>query len=242
MKKLIVFVLLAVIFALSAIPVAAESNRLVDKADLLTAAEEEKLAAILDETSERLKYDIVVIAVDTMQHHDTDGYAAYYAQRTFEHYDYGYGEKKQGALLLISMEYDDFAIYSPDMSDYTVTAIGNDVSPYLSSGDYYDAFVAFAERIEGEVVTSSEFPLLRNIAIAVIVGLVIAFVVVSVMKGKLKTVRSRDHAREYVRAGSFDLQHSRDLYLYSTVTRVPRPRNNSNGGSRGGGGRMSGKF
>ena len=242
MKRFIVFALLVCVFTCFALPAFAKSDRLVDRADLLTDVEEEKLVAILDEMSERLEYDVVVIAIDTMEHNNTDGYSAYYAQRTFEHYGYGYGENERGVLLLISMEYGDFAIYSPDMSDYTVNSIGSYVAPYLSSGDYYDAFVAFAERVEGEVVSASKFPLLRNIAIAVIVGLLIAFIVVSVMKGKLKTVRSRDHAREYVREGSFDLQHSRDLYLYSTVTRVPRPRNNSNGGSRGGGGRMSGKF
>ena len=241
MKKFIVFALLVLLLSLSVMPVAAEYGRLVDRADLLTDAEEEALVSTLDELSERLKYDVVVIAIDSMQHVDTADYASYYAERTFYHYGYGYGEDEQGILLLVSMEYNDWAIFSTDMSEYTRASIGRIVAPYLSEGDFYGAFNAFAKEVETEMAGAFDFPLLRNIAIALGAGLVIAFIVVSVMKGQLKSVRSRDHAREYVREGSFDLQHSRDLYLYSTVTRVPRPRNNSSGGGRSRGG-TSGKF
>lgn len=238
MKKFVVFVIIIGVFALSALTASAEDAlRLVDGANLLTDVEEEKLLSILNETSERLEYDVVIITVNSIGRSDPE----YYAENMF--YDNGYGVDGEGALFLISMENRDWAIYSTDMSNSTVRAVGNSASNHLAVGDYYGAFTAFAAGIEEEKVSETAFPLLRNIIIALAVGLVVAFIVVTVMKGKLKTVRACDNAKNYVRDGSFNLQHSRDLYLYSTVTRVPRPKNNSGGGrAGGGGGRASGKF
>jgi uncharacterized protein len=74
-----------------------------------------------------------------------------------------------------------------------------------------------------------------------VIGLVIALIVTGVMKGKLKTVRPKHAAADYVRPGSMDLRVRRDLYLYRTVSRRPRPKSTSSGGSSGsrrsGGGR-----
>ena len=130
-----------------------------------------------------------------------------------------------------------------DLGDYTLELMGEELVPYLSEDDYYGAFAKFVERAEYDVIEASKFPYLGSIVISLGVGFIIAFIVVTIMKGKLKTVRSCDDAHEYVRKGSFNLKHSRDLYLYSTVTRVAKPKNTSNGGrSGGGGGHARGKF
>lgn len=244
MKKFVVFVIILSLFAaFSVLAFADEGVRLVDGANLLTDSEEAQLLALLDETSSRAQCDIVVVTAESIGNANPETYV----ENLFKEGGYGFGESGDGALFLISMEYRDWAIYSSNLSDSTVEDIGNDAAYYLSDGRYYDAFVTFADGIESKLASSEDgdgaFPLLRNIIIALVVGLVIAFISVSVMKGKLKTVRACNNAKNYVRDGSFNLKHSRDLYLYSTVTRVPRPKNNTSGGGRsGGGGRASGKF
>jgi uncharacterized protein len=248
MKK---YLVIAIIFALSltlAVSVFADNApRVIDNADLLTDEEEEKLSTLFDEVGARQNYDVVVYTVETLEEEFGTWDASYYAQRLFE--SDGYGADREGTVLLISMAERDWGIYSTDMDDATVESIGETVVPYLSDGDYYGAFVKFAESVETSVIEGAKFPLDGMIVMSVIFGFIVAFIVVTVMKGKLKSVRSCDNAREYVRNGSFELKHSRDLYLYSTVTRIAKPKNTSGSGGRsggggfgGGGGRASGKF
>lgn len=62
--------------------------------------------------------------------------------------------------------------------------------------------------------------------ICVIIGVAIGFVVVSIMKGQLKSVRPNSGAAEYIAADSFSLNLSQDIFLYANTTRVPRNTNN----------------
>jgi len=66
------------------------------------------------------------------------------------------------------------------------------------------------------------------------------------MKGQLKSVRFKSAASDYTKAGSMNVTESRDLFLYRTVSRREKPRENSGGSSthtsssgrsHGGGGR-----
>ena len=83
----------------------------------------------------------------------------------------------------------------------------------------------------------------RNIIISIAIGFVIALIVVSSMKQKLKTVELQRDATTYVKQGSMQVNVERDFFLYSTITRVAKPKNNgssthtsSSGRSHGGGG------
>ena len=129
------------------------------------------------------------------------------------------------------LEYTDTDDKLPDsktMSEYFLEDLGND--------DYYGGIMGFLEGIESEL----SFPWLLNIVIAVAIGLIMGFIVVTSMKGKLNTVRFAQNAHNYVRDGSFNLEKSRDLYLYSTITRVAKPKNNSGSGGGGGSSRSGG--
>ena len=54
---------------------------------------------------------------------------------------------------------------------------------------------------------------------AAVLAMVIALVIVSGMIGKLKQAASQSEAKVYVREGSFDVQVSRDTYMYETTQR-----------------------
>ncbi len=236
MKKIVVFAITLVLslsFVVSAFATVDRNPLFVDGAGLVTKDEAKEISKRLEEISEKNNYDVVIYTVDSFEGDDPRVFAA-----DFFEAHYGYGTNKTGTILLISMEERDWALVShgegidkiPD-----IYALDGYFLDYLSNDEYAQAFMCFADEVESCI----EFQLVPSLIMSVIIGFIVAFVVTAIMKGKLKTVKSCDNAREYVRKGSFDLKHSRDLYLYSTVTRVARPKNNSSGGGNHGGFRSS---
>jgi len=61
------------------------------------------------------------------------------------------------------------------------------------------------------------------ILIALGIGIVIAFIVVLIMKSQLKSVHFQAAANNYIKENSLNVTLSRDIFLYSTVTRVAKP-------------------
>ena len=68
---------------------------------------------------------------------------------------------------------------------------------------------------------------LLKIVVCLLIGLAVGLTVTLLMKRSMSTVRKQKRADTYVKEGSFSLTESRDLFLYSTVTRV-RVNNNNN--------------
>lgn len=85
------------------------------------------------------------------------------------------------------------------------------------------------------------------IPISLGVGILIAFLIVHGMKSKLKTVKKRNEANNYVRNGSLNINENYESFLYSEVskTKIQKQNTSSNNGSNnsssgtkhGGGGR-----
>ena len=70
--------------------------------------------------------------------------------------------------------------------------------------------------------------------IAAIVGLVAAVVVVLILRGQLKTVRAQRGAADYTRPGSMQITSRYENFLYRTVDRTAKPKDNGGSGSGGG--------
>lgn len=67
---------------------------------------------------------------------------------------------------------------------------------------------------------------LLKIVVCLLIGLAVGLTVTLLMKRSMSTVRKQKRADTYVKEGSFSLTESRDLFLYSTVTRVRINSNN----------------
>ena len=65
------------------------------------------------------------------------------------------------------------------------------------------------------------------IVVSLVIGLAAGLTATLLMKRAMSTVRKQKRADNYTRAGSFSLEESRDLFLYSTVTRVRINTNNN---------------
>lgn len=99
---------------------------------------------------------------------------------------------------------------------------------YYYGDEYYDSSSSYYE--------PQTFNIGKNILIALVIGFIIALVIVLSMKGKLKSVRAKSSATDYVIPGSMNVTHSNEIFLYRHVTKTPRQQNKSGGGRPGGGG------
>ena len=243
MKKILVFLILSIITVTSCINVfAANYSRIVDEADLLSYDQEQELEAYIDEVSEKHKFDLVIVTVNSLNGKTSSEFADDF----YDYNDYGFGEDKDGALLLISMEDGDWAISTCGEGIYTyddslLDELEDNCISKLSDNDYFGACKSFIS-ISEDAFT---FPLLSRIIISLIVGFFIAFCAVNMMKRKLITVQKQIGAKVYTKPDSMQVTSSRDVFLYSHVTKRARPKNNSrshtssSGRSHGG---RSGKF
>lgn len=237
---------LAVVLCLSPLCAAAVAPLVADEANLLTDAEETALQSQLYKMYIQEEFSVVVVTVEDIGNDTPADFAAAY----YDSHDY----TRNGSLLLISMaERDWYVLTHGDGSrllpQRKVDRFADCFLPALRQGDYAQAFTAFASAWEDRLADANEADGNTEPSMGVLVlvslgvGLVIAFITVSVMKGRLKSVRFQNEAGNYVRAGSMRVTQALDLFLYKQVTRTPRPQNNSSqssgGHSHSGGG---GKF
>lgn len=216
--------------------------RLIDNADLLTDSEESDLLSKLDEISERQQMDVVIVTINSLEGKT----ATAYADDFYDYNGYGFGKTRDGILLLVAMDDREWAISTcgsgiPTFTDAGQEYIVEQFKPDLSDGYYADAFNTFADLCD-DYMTQAEanepydvgnmpkgdFPLFRNILIAVVVGFIIALIAVSVMKSKLTSVRAQKNATNYTVANSMRLTQNQDLFLYHVVTKTARPKNDDN--------------
>lgn len=204
--------------------------RLVDKANLLSASEEKALLAKLDEISERQHCDVVIVTVYSLGGKRVEAYADDF----FDYNGYGYGENKDGILLLLSMEYRDettsmHGLGSKAISDSDDEEIFQKISADLRSGHYYNAFNTYADECDSYLTNYGKMSP-SSILTALVFGIIIAFIGTGIMKGKLKSVRSQPLASNYVKEGSFVLTENRDIFLNKKITSVPIPKSTSSSG------------
>ncbi len=254
MKKSLIFLLGILFFCVSSLPALAQTpplypwHQVYDEADLLTETEKEALNGAIYDVNTEHGINIIVLTTDYLWNGLSIEGVADAAFRE-------YGPLPNGAIFAICMNTRDWTVqgygrvrevYTEDVLD----RLEDQCIPLLSNGDYAEAFQTFAA-VTDEAITlhdagtpyQSPIPWGTVLLIGFGGGFAVALVVVLIMKGQLKSVRGQSAAKEYLKQGSLNVTVSRDLFLYNTMTRVPKPKSNSSGGgSRSGGGGRSGKF
>lgn len=243
MKRIISLLLALLLLASLAVGVSAatyEGNDellLLDNAAVLTEAEAEALHIKLETLSQKYGAQVCIATTDELEDADIDEFVEF----LYDYGGYGYGENKDGVLLLICMDPREFRILSNGFAADAITldyidAITDDITQDLTNGDYADAFDTFVDKcayyLDGNI-NGFPFNAGKNLLIALGVGLVVALIVTGILKGQLKSVRKQDRASVYVRPGSLNITNSGDFYMYRTVTRTAKPKNNSSSSSGG---------
>ncbi len=239
LKKISALLIAAAACTAFAYPAFAEnSDKVVDMADLLTDDEEQRLEKVMLEIVQKYDYSFDIAAVTT---NSTDGKSAEaYADDYYDYNGYGYDSEYSGLLLLIDMGDRYWHITTSGkavavFTDQSINRIGGSMTPYLSDENYFYAIYEFAqsadecieryERTGGKSTTVGE-----RLLISLASGLVVALIVCLIMKAQLKTAVKQFAAARYIRQGSLNVQYSRDIFLYRTVTRR-KIETNSGGGS-----------
>lgn len=134
-------------------------------------------------------------------------------------------------------------VYSCDrLLTYYNSSDGNDNNnddyiadaPDNNKGYGSDDNIGYTEPANPKVSTKN---IIIAVGISVVIGIASGFIGTGIMKSKLKSVRFQSGAADYMVDNSFKMHDSRDIYLYSTVTKTERPTDNNthSGGSHGGG-------
>ena len=245
MKRFLILLLtLALCLSLAiSVSAAGAAGIVMDDADLLSQAEEQALTQKLTEVGTAYNAQIIVATVASADGQDPD----YMVNDLYDSMGFGYGELRDGVLLLVCMDPREYRILSNGYAGNAIDpgvidTIGDAIVSDLSDGDYADAFEIFADKcgyyLNG-YLNGFPFQTGRNLVISLVVGLVLALIVTSILKGQLKSVRKQNQANSYVRDGSMQVTLSRDTYLYSHVSRTKKQSSNSSG-SRSGGSRSVG--
>lgn len=259
MKKIIS--LLFVLLLLAAVPltVFAAPDPVTDTAGLLTQEQDRELSGLL---YERGIGTLGVVALESLK----DEYGWQYPGEDIEDLAERWAESAGiGVLFMIDMEERQWCItaaaeYKSVIDVYVIDDISAECVPWLKTGDYFKAFVTFAnycngylegfdpdqsgpteENLENAGSTGVTF---GRVAICLLIGLAAGGITAGIMAGKNRSVRPKHSAVEYIRSGSMNVNVSRDIFLYHHVSRIPKPQNNSSSGGGGGGSRStrSGSF
>ena len=265
-KLISLVLLLCLLICLPCSALADSDTLLYDYEGLLSGDEADSIATALEDASREYGMTVAILTVDSLDGKSAEEYADdFYDDNGLGEGEDGDGllllvsmsERKWH----ISTK--GYAIYA--FPDYYLDSIGDDITPFLADGDCYAAFDTFIEDcryylaadMEDEGyedrrdnysdedfydfsgVETNSGPRMIWIPIAIGVGLVVALIAMSIMKRGMKSVKMQSTAADYVRAGSFSLSESRDVFLYTTVSKTPRPKDDDQQGGIGAGGNFS---
>ena len=224
--------------------------RMNDSANVLTEDEDHELEDTLEELSLRQSFDVVIATIESLESVDYTSMEEY-ADDLYDFCQFGYGADRDGVLLLVSVGDRKWHISTcgygiTAFTDAGIQYLGEQMTPDMADGDYAAAFRTFVQWSDAyidaarsgrpyDVKNLPREPLsLMYLFLALGIGLVLAWVIVGVMKSRLRSVAFQENAASYVREGSMNLTNSRELFLYRDVHRTERVEekdSDSSGGS-----------
>lgn len=229
-----------------------------DGAGLLTETEEERL----EEKSREIlsEYGISVVILTTERFEGSD--ILDWERRLFAEQSLGRGGSGSSLILGVSMAERDWGITAYGEAErifgaYGRERIGEEILDALSDGDYYDSFDTFLDMAdtfmsdagEGKLYSESNHYRKRLNPAAVILGAAVLSFVVSLLvvlswKRGMNTRVLQNGAGAYLKRGSFRLTNRSDIFLYHTVNRTRRQKNENHrsGSMRSAGNGTKGKF
>ncbi len=240
-------------------------DRVIDEMGLLTEEEKADLEQLCDEISERQNVDIVIVSSYSFTYDnrvaEADDYYDYNGYGLGEDFSGSIliiGRDSEGLFVYISTT--GYGIYC--YSDYGIeNLLDTLVENYDSGNDWFNGLKAYVNRCDELIDMANDgkpydiyYPdpepepepeppnpaveAAKSAGISAGAGGIAALIGTTLLKGKNKSVYKKQEARDYARAGSFNLTGHRDLYLYSRTTTAVRPKDTSS--SSGGGGYRGG--
>ena len=269
MKKQIalsVLLCLLLCLSLSGTALAQESEMtlgyVTDAANLFTESQVAALNDAATQVSSEYHCAIYAILVDDYTQYNPQSVEDC-AQGFYGYYDLGFGDERDGLLLLLSLEERDYALqdYGPNaarwFTDANLNRLESGFLKYFREDDWYNGVMAYiqgagqllsraqqeAQDPSGGEYNSQEsifgfgdgMDPITKLIIAIAPSSAIALAVCQGFKSQMKTAKERDTADEYVVSGSARLRVKEDQFINRTrtVQVIEQPRDH--GGGHGGG-------
>ena len=213
------------------------------------------LEAKATQLAEKYNMGVYLLVVDKMNGLDnpTSAQRTNFATSFYRANDLGLGSGKDGIMLVLAVKSRDYVTIaygqgSYSFSDEGIAAMEEAVKDELRSDNWVDGAEAYYGKIgeqleyysvKGEPWTEPD-PLSAILKILAIFGIPAgaAFSKVNGEKSAMKTAREQTGATNYLDAGSFELTHSDDQFVDTSLVVTPKPKEeeSSGGGGFGGGG------
>ncbi len=178
-----------------------------------------------------------------------------YAKNYYQSNGYGYhadGQDRGGILAYFSDASGELAFYTEGVASKAFVGRGlykfrQEILRAVNRGDFADVVKTYADQTEtylnsaqnGRVINPINwFPIL----LAVLAGVLIAFIPVSAMKRQLTDVGKQTQANSYMEPDSFALTQNSDVLLGTNIARTVHVVQSSSGGGSGGGRTGGGGF
>lgn len=239
MKKIFSCILILLSLSLLTAYATFENQSITDGAGYLMQSELDELTKDLDAVREKYDFEVAIYTESTM----TSATAEASADDIYDYNGYGAGENDDGIMLYIcsgTREYH-FTTHGKGLEYFNTNGLiylESQVLPYLSEDDYYGAFNAYIETADellemaesgtpyNEKQYSTKY-LIGVIIVCLIAPLLIALWMMNGKLKKMKTAVENDYAANYMKPGSMNIAVSRDLFLYSRITKTEKPKSNS---------------
>lgn len=228
MKKLIsVLLCLVLCMGLTLTASAAEYPPVFDKAGVLSDSDAQFLAERAQEVSLEAGIDIVILTVPSLEGKSAQDYAD-------DYYDYN-GYRDNGVIFLLAMAEREYHISTSGtvidvLTDDVLYNMEESFLPYLSDGEYDDAFLDFINTVAVYTIDDPVGDALVSIFFGSIAGLVVAGISLLVMRMGMNTKVSQYAAGDYLKDSTYNLNRNTDMFLYSQVSKRRKPENNNTGG------------
>ena len=246
MKK--IFYILTLLAALLVSNVSLAASSLVDNADLLSPRQEREVLQVLEQVEKAHNVRVAVVTMPTIGNSSTAAFADKLV-------DDVYNNGANGNMVLLQVIDQrkwyistDSKLKSITGSNDAVNYMSNAFVPYLSKGDYPNAYKVYATKANdllayyaqnGKPIKKEKpFPNEPALVFALFGAFIFTKSVRKSLLDSMSNVNAAVAADAYLDERSFELKDSSDTYMYSNVVAVPRPRGNGHhgGGSGGHGG------
>jgi len=235
----------------------APENLLTDNAGILNISEEERIQEALEDVSEKYGIDVLVYTTRDVPY-DSEEECERFTNEILDLYLYE-NQVTDAVIFLVDMDCRLWHIATESKAkeaisnEYGIRLFEDKLIDYLSDGEYQSCFLEYADLCDkffeayengkpyGVIrpfITAKV--IIKAFLIGGVIGLVVAFIVTSVLKKQLRSVEKQRTANNFVKRGSFKVTLSQDLFLYKNVTKVRRQSSSSGGGGRSGGGSRGG--
>ena len=247
-----IFFAVIILFS-SSIMVSAVGQKVYDNANLLSSEELSDIQNLAQNTSKEINMDIVIVTTN-----DDEGKAPMeYADDFYDYNGFGVGEYKDGILLYVNMTTRDMWISTSGnlrkyVDDRNQVLLKDEVTPYLSDGDYYKAFKTFINKTESFVnagvpneplvydpgtdsnINNPDYFNAKPLLIGLCCGVVVAIISIIVVCYRYK-FHSVPSARAYVDNKDTYFREKNDIFLREYTTSVKIESNSGSGGGFSGG-------